>query len=212
VTTPIAPAALLLGLVAARARTQDERWTFPHPILVVPVAAAAYLGTVLAPVYGQAGTEIPAHTMNLLFHAFCAAVLLSGASIGAWLGARPPGPARRAGSARRWLAPAGAVAVAALAVLPASSARTAWLDLVTGKAGRWDAAMEERYRIVARCLPVCDVPRIADGPETLAWFEDAVDEATDSPFWLDYKDSKYALFFEKYRIRLAAGRAGGSSP
>jgi hypothetical protein len=195
--TPLLPAAVLLGFAAARARRRGAQWSLPQPALAGCTAAAAYVGTVFMPLYGQGG--IPAHTLNLVHAVFVGAVMLVAACVGNWFGARRPTES----GAAPWIGIAACAAAAALTVVPESPLRTAYADLVTGRAARFDAAMRARYEIIARCGPVCDVSPIEDPPRTLAWFEDAVDEKRDTDFFRGYKDRGYARFFGKRRIRMA---------
>jgi hypothetical protein len=194
--TPLLPAALLLALTTTRARVREADWTLPHPGLVAPVALAAYIGTVFVPLYGSG--DIPPHTLNLLHAVFVYGVLLTAACTGAWLAVRRPAAA----SLPTWVGLAACLAAAALAVIPESAGRTAWSDLLSGRASQYVHSMEERYRLIARCGPICVVPRIENPPRTIVWFEDAVDDARDGAFFLRYKDNSYARYFRKARIRL----------
>jgi len=156
----------------------------------------ALVGTAFLPLYGQ-GT-IPPHTLNLVHAVFVVGLVLVAASAGDWLGARRPG-----GAVRPWVPVAAWAAAAGLALLPGSAGRAAWSDLLTGRAARYDTALVERYALLKACGPICVVPRLEDPPATLSWFEDAIDEATEVPFFRGYKDASYGRYFGKRRIRLA---------
>ncbi|BDG09663.1 hypothetical protein [Anaeromyxobacter paludicola] len=194
--SPLLPAALALALAAARAARADRGWTLPHPALAAAVLAAALSGTLFLPFYG--GGTLEPHTLNLAHALFAGSLLFVAACAGARAGRRaePPRPAPA-------LAPAALAATALLALLPGSALRVALDDLASGRAARHDAQLLARYDLLARCPAVCDVPPLQDPPRSLSWFEDAVDEASDSPFFHRYKDGSYAAFFGKARIRLA---------
>lgn len=194
--SPVLPAALLAGLAAARARARGEAWSLPHPALAGPLLAAAWFATILLPCYG--GGSLEPHTLNLSHALFAGGLPFLAASAGARLGL----PSAADGSAGA-LAGMAWGALVTLALLPATPLRTAWDDLLSGRAARYDAAMLARYELLERCFAdVCDVPPIPDRPRTLFWFEDAAEEWRDAPSQLRYKDGTFAYFFGKPRIRV----------
>ncbi len=197
IASPLAPAAWLLGLGVARIAATDEGWSLPHPAIAGAALAAAYFATVFLPYYG-AGT-LEKHTLNLAHALFTGGGLFLAACTGAWMGQR-----RRPATVWASVLRAGAwTLMVALAVLPPTPLRTAYGDLASGRAARYDQALLDRYELIAQCrYVVCGVPPLSDPPPSLFWFENAADEAKDAPSMLSYKDDTFAAFFGKARIRL----------
>lgn len=98
------------------------------------------------------------------------------------------------------------VAVASiLFILVAASppVRTAYGDLFSGRAVVYDRELTERYRIIRECpWMVCEVPPLSSVPKTVYFFENALDDRRESDFLKGYKDSGFAYYFGKARVRL----------
>jgi hypothetical protein len=87
-----------------------------------------------------------------------------------------------------------------LCVLPASTARTAYADLLSGRTYRFDRQMMARYRTIRSCAAaVCEVPPLEDWPSTIKFFDDAYDPRKDDAFFTTYKRA-FAGFFGKTMI------------
>ena len=183
---------------ALAAAARAGRWRLPHPAAAALAAAAATLGALLLPAAGAGAIEPRA--ANVVHWVFLAGAFGATASAAAWL-------ERRRGRAllhspRR--AVALVAAAAALAVVFPTALRQAAGDLASGEAARYDAALVERYARIRACdAPVCEVPRIPAPARSVSWFEDAIDEGRETPFFDGYKGA-FAFCFGKARVRLAA--------
>jgi hypothetical protein len=83
------------------------------------------------------------------------------------------------------------------------SVTTAYGDMLSGRAMAYDRELNERYRIIRDCpWMVCEVPPLSSVPKTVYFFENALDDRSESDFFKGYKDSGFAYYFGKARIRL----------
>ena len=98
------------------------------------------------------------------------------------------------------------ISIVALFFVGSSNTKTAYEDLISGRAQRFDRDMNERYRLIAQCHSyVCEVPPLTATPVSLNFFSDPVDELNDPEFLYHYKDNGFAAYFRKKRIRLGVG-------
>jgi Family of unknown function (DUF6056) len=94
------------------------------------------------------------------------------------------------------------VAVVLMCVLPASTLRTAYADVLSGRAYRFDRQMWARYRSIQSCKTgVCEVTPLKDWPSTIKFFEDAHDPKKDDAFFTNYKRA-FAGYYGKTAIVL----------
>lgn len=90
--------------------------------------------------------------------------------------------------------------------LGSSNTKSVYGDLLTGRALRFDREMNERYRLIGQCqAKVCEVPPLTVLPVSLHFFSDPVDEQNDPDYLRDYKDSGYAAYFGKERVKIGHG-------
>lgn len=200
---PVIPG-LALAAPALATAARAGGWRLPHPVIAAIAAAVATLAAFAIPALG-AGTIEP-RAANVVHWVFLVAAFFVTTTVAFWLERRAGRPVA--------LTPRGGAAIAAVALMLCAafptSLRLVTVDLLSGEARRFDAAIRDRYRRIAVCRgPVCEVPRIAEPPRSLVWFEDAIDEGQETPFFENYKGA-YAFWFGKYRIRLQ--RAADAAP
>lgn len=206
-TTPLVPLTVFFVHFIAK-HTKTVFSFIVHPALSLSIFFLTYFGMFIPSFYGVGMLE--PHTVSIIYFFF-----LIGFFINVYLcihyfyiRKRNIFPALNSYG----LAIVGVLAVI-LSVAPGSNLKTAYSDLFSGAAYRYDQELNKRYDLIAECkTSLCDVPPLTDHPRTIFWFEDAVDEKEDSAFFLQYKDHGYAFYFDKQRIRLTMPSPGEIKP
>jgi hypothetical protein len=212
--TPVIPLALLF-LRAASTRITIRLPFSIHPGASLLVFLATYFGMFVPSFYGA--NKLETHTVSIIYFVFLLGVFVNTCIVVQYLrgraGGRVPYPIPDRVVQGRMVPAALWGITLVLALAPASNLRTAYADLLSGSAYHYDRQQEERYALIRECRSLqCDVPALRDRPRSIFWFENAVDEARDDPFFLRYKDNSFAAYFGKRRIRLAdVGTRSGSN-
>lgn len=194
--SPLVPATALFTLTAIRQTRPLLPFTI-NPILSSFLFIATYYGMFFPPFY-NAGTLQP-YTVSIIYFFF-----LIGIIIHIMLFVDRYAGQRRSSHLSYPVIKMTLWALLVIMVLaPDSNMKTAYADLFTGTAYRYNEELSERYAAIKACRSfTCDVAPLKDQPRTIFFFENAVDEKKDSPFFLQYKDNGYAYYFGKRRIRL----------
>jgi len=198
-TTPMLPVLLLVFRSAASAPGRLLPFQV-HPALALAASAAGLFLMFLLPILGANSSY--ERVFAFVDFAFVVLVFLNGCLLlDRW---RERGSRRAARSAGLGLGPGAASAILAAAVLwtvlPASAMRTAWDDLLSGRAARFDREMEARYRSIRACAAVvCEVTPLENWPSTIKFFDDAYDPKKDDEFFSQYKRA-FAACFGKHLV------------
>jgi hypothetical protein len=200
---PLVPVAILLVPVAIEV-SRIARRKLPHPALAWALFLAVFFASFFPSLYGTAVVE--ARTSNVIHFYFVVGFLLSVANLAAWASARGVTPHIRYPLLVRGLLWTAAVLLTAL---PQSNLRTAYADLLSGTALRYDRERNERARIISRCATAdCSVPPLTEHPRTIYFFDDAIGEG-DGLWWAAYKDGGFAAYHGKTHIRVAPSTPKG---
>jgi len=199
-------AVLFLPAVAALSRARLPR-AF-HPAAVLAFSLLVYFGLFFPSFYGTGLLET--RTVDIIYFyfliAFAANVLVAVGHSRDRLG-----PLVASLTSGRSLVIA--LLIGAAFVIPPSHLRTAYHDLLSGTASGYDRELWDRYRMIRECRTlVCEVPRLRNRPASIFYFENAVDEKEDTPWYQGYRDNGYAALFGKRRIRLADRDPAPSAP
>jgi hypothetical protein len=194
---PLIPLCILLAPAAADpARASPGKPL--HPALALTLFAGIFFACFFPSLYSTGIMEL--RTANVVHLYFVVGLLFNAANLAAWFAKRPlPHEAGYPAAVRGILW----TAALALTVLPPNNLRTAYADLFSGRAVRYNRDLNARERIIARCaLSECEVPPLSARPATIFFFEDAWDEP-DGPWFRGYKDAGYAAYHGKAHIYLA---------
>jgi Family of unknown function (DUF6056) len=194
VQSPLILLTLLYLPVGARISRQrpDNRGPFTvHPLVSLGLFAGL-LSLAWFPAYWSMGLAPPPRTVNVIYFLFLLGWFYN---VQVWLEF-----VRRRNGAPFPSLPRYAVVLIGIAVaayLPAgNNVKTAWGDLVKGRAATYDREMRRRYAEILRCdAPVCEVPALTARPSSLLFN----DMTNDERFWINECAAKV---FGKPAIRI----------
>lgn len=200
-TTPLIPAAILFASLLSK----QKKFRLPfaiHPVVFFLIFIVTFYGMFFPPFYGA--DTLQTYTVSFLYGYFLIGMFLT---LCLTLQHLAMHTSRQFPSFNKQVTVSLWLAAILLIGIPGSNLKTAWSDLLSGTAYRYDKELNERYEAIKACQAfTCDVAPLKNIPRTIYFYETAVDEKTDTPFLLQYKDNSYAHYFGKNRIRVNGPR------
>ena len=194
--SPILPVTVLLMPLIAKI-PRDPRAYRHHPLATLGFFMLNYFLLWFPPLY-TTGTIEP-RTVTVIYLVFLIGFIANLLNIANYCLVRCGWQMRLWTSVRT----ASGALIVVMCVAGDSNLRAAWSDLLSGSAYRYSRELDARYQAIRACpMSVCEVGRLRDMPRVMYFFDDPVDENSDSAFYREYKDHGYAAYFHKRRIKL----------